>query len=46
MNAREVFINGVEIGKAIGRRIVLPSTFTGGPRYMIQNYQDVMALCA
>ncbi|XP_031101822.1 uncharacterized protein LOC116005720 [Ipomoea triloba] len=29
-----------------GRRIILPSSFTGGVRYMmIQNYQDVMAIC-
>ncbi|KAK9053094.1 hypothetical protein SSX86_029724 [Deinandra increscens subsp. villosa] len=30
---------------AVGQRIVLPSTFTGSPRYMVQNYQDAMALC-
>ncbi|GAU38772.1 hypothetical protein TSUD_279250 [Trifolium subterraneum] len=29
-----------------GKRIVLPSTFVGGTRYMIQNYQDAMAICA
>ena len=28
-----------------GRRIVLPATFVGGARYMIQNYQDAMAIC-
>ncbi|XP_019163585.1 PREDICTED: uncharacterized protein LOC109159928 [Ipomoea nil] len=28
-----------------GRRIVLPSSFTGGARYMVQNYQDAMAIC-
>ncbi|XP_052206923.1 uncharacterized protein LOC127811252 [Diospyros lotus] len=27
------------------KRVVLPSTFTGGARYMIQNYQDAMAIC-
>lgn len=26
-------------------RLVLPSSFIGGPRYMIQNYQDAMAIC-
>ncbi|XP_026398220.1 uncharacterized protein LOC113293999 [Papaver somniferum] len=26
-------------------RVILPSTFTGGPRYMIQHYQDAIALC-
>ncbi|KAK9725314.1 hypothetical protein RND81_05G136000 [Saponaria officinalis] len=30
---------------SLGRRIVLPSTFTGGPRYKVQNYQDAMAIC-
>lgn len=29
----------------VGKRTVLPSSFTGGPRYMVQNYQDVMVLC-
>ncbi|KAI9077949.1 hypothetical protein K1719_040078 [Acacia pycnantha] len=29
-----------------GRRVNLPSSFTGGARYMIQNYQDAMAICA
>ncbi|KAK4252503.1 hypothetical protein QN277_014495 [Acacia crassicarpa] len=28
------------------RRVILPSSFTGGARYMIQNYQDAMAICA
>jgi len=29
----------------IGRRIILPSSFTGGPRHMVQQYQDAMAIC-
>jgi len=29
-----------------GKRIVLPSRFVGGARYMIQNYQDAMAICS
>ncbi|GJY46559.1 ATP-dependent DNA helicase PIF1, partial [Tanacetum coccineum] len=29
----------------LGKRIVLLRTFTGSPRYMMQNYQDAMALC-
>jgi Helitron helicase-like domain at N-terminus len=32
-------------GGLIGKKIILPSSFTGGPRYMFQNYQDAMALC-
>ncbi|XP_019160752.1 PREDICTED: uncharacterized protein LOC109157307 [Ipomoea nil] len=30
---------------AQGRRIILPSSFIGGARYMIQNYKDAMAIC-
>ncbi|XP_035843847.1 uncharacterized protein LOC110931184 [Helianthus annuus] len=33
-----------DISKA-GKRIFLPSSFTGGARYMMQNYLDAMALC-
>ncbi|GKC26310.1 DNA helicase PIF1, ATP-dependent [Tanacetum coccineum] len=29
----------------LGKRIVLPRTFMGSPRYMMHNYQDAMALC-
>ncbi|XP_028779075.1 uncharacterized protein LOC114735542 [Neltuma alba] len=28
-----------------GKRIILPSSFTGGARYMIHNYRDAMAIC-
>ncbi|OMO57296.1 DNA helicase PIF1, ATP-dependent [Corchorus olitorius] len=28
-----------------GKRIVLPASFTGGPRYLYQKYQDAMAIC-
>ena len=28
----------------VGRRIILPSSFSGGPRYMYQLYQDAMAI--
>ena len=31
-------------GHAIGQRVVLPSSFTGGPRQMNQLYQDAMAI--
>ncbi|KAI9107797.1 hypothetical protein K1719_021133 [Acacia pycnantha] len=29
-----------------GRRVILPFSFTGGACYMIQNYQDAMAICS
>ncbi len=28
-----------------GKRTILPSSFVGGPRYMMQIYQDSMAIC-
>lgn len=31
-------------GRQIGQRIVLPSSFTGGPRYMYQKFQDAVAI--
>lgn len=30
---------------AIGRRVILPSSFTGSTRYMFNNCQDAMAIC-
>ncbi|XP_021991571.1 uncharacterized protein LOC110888349 [Helianthus annuus] len=44
-NVCDAVTRGDTNAEAIGQRIVLPATFTGGPRYMIQNYQDAMALC-
>jgi len=29
----------------IGRRVVLPASFTGGMRHMFNNCQDAMAIC-
>ncbi|XP_028775968.1 uncharacterized protein LOC114732794 [Neltuma alba] len=30
---------------ARGKRIILPSSFTGGARYIMNNYQDAIAIC-
>jgi hypothetical protein len=30
---------------AMRQRIILPSSFRGGPRHMVQKYQDAMAIC-
>ncbi|KAL6497618.1 hypothetical protein OROHE_027247 [Orobanche hederae] len=30
---------------SIGKRFVIPTSFTGGPKYMIQNHQDAIAIC-
>ncbi|KAM2883182.1 hypothetical protein COP2_016053 [Malus domestica] len=29
----------------VGKRVILPTSFTGSVRYMINNYQDAMAIC-
>lgn len=41
----EAILRGESDPSTTGKRIILPSTFTGGARYMIQNYQDAMAIC-
>jgi hypothetical protein len=50
---RSDFLAGIEeavsrgdiVASSIGSRIVLPSSFTGGRRYMFNNCQDAMAIC-
>jgi len=42
----EAILRGETSAASTGKRIVLPSKFVGGARYMIQNYQDAMAICA
>jgi helitron helicase-like protein len=44
-NLKEVILRDNESSSSTGKRIVMPSSFTGGARYMIQNYQDAMAIC-
>ncbi|XP_029148390.1 uncharacterized protein [Arachis hypogaea] len=41
---KEAVLSGETTPSSRGKRIILPSSFTGGPRYMIQNYQDAMAI--
>ncbi|XP_028767101.1 uncharacterized protein LOC114724813 [Neltuma alba] len=41
----DAVLSGERNASHTGKRIILPSTFTGGARYMLQNYQDAMALC-
>ncbi|XP_020090993.1 uncharacterized protein LOC109712000 isoform X3 [Ananas comosus] len=41
----EAFLRGETSASSLGKRTILPSSFTGGARYMIQNYQDAMAIC-
>uniref|UniRef100_A0A2N9EYQ4 ATP-dependent DNA helicase n=1 Tax=Fagus sylvatica TaxID=28930 RepID=A0A2N9EYQ4_FAGSY len=42
---KDAVFKGDTTPSSVGKRIVLPSSFTGSPRYMIQNYQDAMAIC-
>ena len=42
---QNVVTKGDTIANAIGKRIILLSSHTGSPKYMIQNYQDVVAIC-
>lgn len=44
-NLSEALSRGVTESSAAGKSIILPSSFTGGARYMIQNYQDAMTIC-
>ena len=44
-NVCDAVVRGDTSCKSLGKRIVLPATFTGGPRYMIQNYQDATVIC-
>ena len=40
---RDALADGEEQGRAVGRRVVLPASVTGSPRYMMSKLQD--ALC-
>jgi len=42
---QEAVLHGDTEPSSQGQRIILSSTFTGGTRYMLQNYQDAMAIC-
>ncbi|KAM3202438.1 hypothetical protein P3L10_030062 [Capsicum annuum] len=42
---QETILHGETNPSSQEKRVVLPLTFTGGTRYMIQNYQNAMAIC-
>ena len=42
----DVLQSGDTNTSSVGKKIILPSSFKGGPRYMLQNYQDAMAICS
>ena len=43
-NVQDAYLNNISDLSNIGKRIILPSTFTGGPRHMHKLYQNAMAL--
>lgn len=42
---RDNINQGVTDGSEVGQRIILPSSYIGGPCYLYQNYLDCVALC-
>ena len=40
---RDAILEGDGDPRNVGRRVILPSTFTGGPRYMHERQQDAMS---
>ncbi|KAL6584543.1 hypothetical protein OROMI_003832 [Orobanche minor] len=44
-NLKDLKSKGNTETSAVGKPFILPSSFTRGKRYMIQNYQDAMAIC-
>lgn len=44
-NVCDAIVQGDADSKKLGQKIILPSSFTGGPRYMVENYRDAMAIC-
>ncbi|XP_022030782.1 uncharacterized protein LOC110931708 [Helianthus annuus] len=44
-NLRKLGQNGNPDMSNVGTRVLLPSSFTGGSRYMRKNYYDAMAIC-
>lgn len=44
-NVEDAVMNGDTDAKSIGKRVILPSSHTGSPRYMAEKYHDAMAIC-
>ncbi|XP_056698148.1 uncharacterized protein [Spinacia oleracea] len=41
----DVVSRGDTTPASVGQRVILPASFTGSPRFMIQNYHDALAIC-
>ncbi|XP_013624359.1 PREDICTED: uncharacterized protein LOC106330441 [Brassica oleracea var. oleracea] len=44
-NVLDVVSKGDTDAKIIGQRFILPPSFTGGPRYLVEKYHDAIAIC-
>ncbi|XP_013632756.1 PREDICTED: uncharacterized protein LOC106338286 [Brassica oleracea var. oleracea] len=44
-NVLDAVSKGDTDAKIIGQRFILPPSFTGGPRYLVEKYHDAMAIC-
>ncbi|XP_050205787.1 uncharacterized protein LOC126655597 [Mercurialis annua] len=45
MGIQDAFYRGDRDSNSIGKSIILPSSYTGSPRYMMEHYHDAMAIC-
>ena len=43
-NVCDAFDSGDTDAAQLGKKVILPSSFTGGPRYMSEKYEDAMAI--
>ena len=41
----DALLKGDINGHDVGKKTILPPSFTGGPRYMYKHYQDALAIC-
>ncbi|KAL7132310.1 hypothetical protein ABFS83_12G064800 [Erythranthe nasuta] len=41
----EKIFKGDTEGKSVGQRIIIPGSFTAGPRYMLNNFVDALQIC-
>lgn len=41
----DAILKGDSDANNVGQKVILPSSYTGSIRYMLNNYQDAMAIC-
>ncbi|GJV58353.1 putative DNA helicase [Tanacetum coccineum] len=45
LGVHNALLKGDFDGHDVGKRIILPASSTGGPRYMYKHYEDALAKC-